>query len=94
MYIGGNVAKFQPTLALREHMLGGNRVSLLESLLIFGVQSLNAELGRLKKEGFLIKQERVSMAKVLRRANDFASCNPPANLPYKEIVMTEYWISR
>lgn len=85
---------FQPSLALREHMLEGHRVSLLEAMLIFGVQNLNAELNRLKRDGYLIKDERVSMAKVIRRINDVALCKPPVALPYKEIVMTEYWISR
>lgn len=86
--------RFQPALALREHLLEGHRVSLLEALLIFGVQSLNAELARLKKDGFLIKSEHVSMAKVVRRINEVTECKPPAALPFKEIVMTEYWISR
>lgn len=85
---------FQPSLALREHMLEGNKVSLLEALLLFGVQSLNAELGRLKKDGFLIKDQRVSMAVVIRRLNDVTICKPPTNLPFREIMMTEYWISR
>lgn len=88
------MANFQASVALREHMLEGHRVSLLEAILIFGVQSLNAELARLKKDGFLIRSDKVSMAKVLRRTNEYAACTPPANLPYKEIVMTEYWISR
>lgn len=85
---------FQPALALREHMLGGNKVSLLEAIMLFGVQNPNAELARLKKDGFLIKSERVSMAKVIRRINEFAKCHPPENLPYKEIFLREYWISR
>lgn len=88
------MTKFQPAMALREHMLEGHRVSILEAILVFGVQSLNAELARLKKDGFLVKSEKVSMAKVLRRANELASCSPPKNLPFKEIVVTEYWISR
>lgn len=88
------MTKFQSSLALREHMLEGHKVSLLEALLIFGVQSLNAELARLKKDGFIIKSEAVSMAKVLRRVNEYASCQPPSALPFREIVMTEYWISR
>lgn len=85
---------FQPSMALKEHLLEGNRVSLLEALLIFGVQSLNAELGRLKKDGFLIKKDQVSMAKILRRINEITKCDPPAQLPFREIIMTEYWISR
>lgn len=87
-------ATFQPSLALKEHMLAGNRVSLLEALLIFGVQSLNAELGRLKKDGFLIKKDSVPMAKILRRINEITQCDPPSQLPFREIMMTEYWISR
>ena len=86
--------QFQPSMALKEHMLAGHRVSLLEALLIFGVQSLNAELGRLKKDGFLIKKQTVSMAKILRRINEITKCDPPSQLPFREISMTEYWISR
>jgi hypothetical protein len=85
--------QFQPALALREHLLEGHRVSLLEALLVFGVQSLNAELGRLKRDGYKIADEKVSMAKIIRRINEVAKCQPPANLPFKEIVVTEYWIS-
>jgi hypothetical protein len=79
---------------LKEHMLEGHRVSLLEAILLFGVQNLNAELTRLRKDGFFIKNERVSMAKVMRRTNEYTVCKVPENLPYKEILMTEYWISR
>lgn len=75
-------------------MLEGHHVSLLEALLIFGVQSLNAELGRLKKDGYLIKDNRVPMAAIIRRINEYAICKPPENLPFREIIMTEYWISR
>jgi hypothetical protein len=75
-------------------MLEGNSVSLIESLVVFGVQSLNAELARLKKDGFIIKSQRIPMAKVIRRANEFAVCIPPKNLPQREILMTEYWISK
>jgi hypothetical protein len=77
---------------LREHMLEGHVISLLEANLIFGVQSLTAEIGRIKRDGFSIKSRRVSMTKILLRTNKFAKCTPPADLPHKEILMTEYWI--
>ena len=86
--------KFQPALAMREHLLAGERVSLLEAMLLFGVQNPNAELARLKKDGFIIKSSRVSMAKIIRRINEFTNCQPPSNLPFREIQMTEYWISK
>jgi len=87
-------ANFQPALALREHMLGGQRTSPLEAMLLFGVQNPNAEFTRLKKEGFLVKSQKVSMAKIIRRINQFALCSTPSNLPFREINMTEYWIGR
>jgi hypothetical protein len=86
--------RYQPALALREHMLLGNRVSLLEAILLFGVQNPNAELARMKKDGFLVKSERAAMAKIIRRINEYAVCKVPENLPYKEIHLIEYWISK
>lgn len=88
------MADYQPALALREHMLEGHRVSLLEAILLFGVQSLNAELARMKKEGYIIRSQRVPMAKIVTRTNKYVSCAVPDALPYREIQMTEYWISR
>lgn len=88
------MAEYQPSLALREHMLEGHHVSLLEAILLFGVQSLNAELARMKKEGFLIRHQRVPMAKIVTRANKYVKCSVPDSLPYREIQMSEYWISR
>ena len=85
---------FRSSDALREHMLEGNLISLLEAMLLFGVQKPNAEFARIKKDGFPIKSRRVPMTKILVRANKFAQCRPPADLPHKEILMTEYWIER
>ena len=87
-------ANFQAASALREHMLEGHRVSLLEAMLLFGVQNPNAEFARLKKDGFLVKSQKVAMAKIVRRINEYTVCKVPDNLPYTEIVMSEYWISR
>ena len=80
--------------ALREHLLNDHKVSLLDALLLFGVQSLNRELTTLKRDGFLIKKEKVPMSKVLRRLNEYAVAKAPDKLPIREIMMTEYWISK
>jgi len=85
---------FRSSDALREHMLEGNLIALLEAMLLFGVQNPNAEFARIKKDGFPIKSRRVPMTKILVRANKFAQCKPPVELPHKEILMTEYWIER
>ena len=86
--------KFEPALALREHMLEGNPVTLLEAILLFGVQGPNAEFARMKKDGLFVKNRRIPMAKALRRINDFAVCKPPENLPSHEIFLTEYFVSK
>ncbi len=87
-YKHGNVT------ALREYMLQGNKVTILEAMLLFGVQAFNRSLTTMKRDGYIIKKEKVSMIKVLRRVNELAACKPPEELPAKEVLMTEYWISQ
>lgn len=86
--------EYQPAIAFREHMLEGHHISPLEAMLLFGVLAPNAELTRMKKNGFLIKSQRVPMAKIIRRINEYTICKVPKDLPYQEIQMTEYWISK
>lgn len=84
---------YQPSLALREHMLDGNPISLLEAILLFGVQNPNAEITRIKKD-FMVESKRVPMAKIIVRINKYVQCSVPDDLPFREITMTEYWIAR
>ena len=79
-------------IALREHLLGGNIISKLEALLLFGVQNPTAEIHRMRKDGFSVKSQRVPMTKILARTNKYAVCQPPTDLPHKEINMLEYWV--
>ena len=78
--------------AMRDHMLDGNSVSILEAILLFGVQSPNRTLTALKREGYLVGSQRVRMAKIITRLNKYAHVIPPAELPTREILMMEYWI--
>lgn len=86
------MTKYRPSEALREHLLNGNPVTLLEAMLLFGVQNPNAELTRIKKAGFIVSSKPVPMAKIIRRLNEQINCSLPSNLPYKEISFTEYWV--
>lgn len=86
--------EFKPSAALREHMLEGHPVTLLEALLLFGVQNPNAEFTRIKKDGFLVGSRPIPMAKAIRRVNEYTICKVPEGLPYKEIHLTEYWIKK
>ncbi len=83
---------YKPKDALVEYLLSGGEISLLESQVLFGVQSLNAELGRLKKNGFIVEHRRVPMAKILRRINEICLVTTPKDLPIREILVTEYWL--
>lgn len=84
---------FSGASALLAHMLEGHKVSSFEAMVLFGVQDPRAEFRRIRSQGHLLKKERVSMAKILRRANQFSTVLPPENLPTQEISMIEYWIS-
>jgi hypothetical protein len=86
------MSKYSAPDALRTFLLEGNPVSVLEATLLFGVQSARYEMLRLRKEGFIVKKQRVPMIKILARLNGMAVCQPPSNLPVREILMTEYWI--
>ena len=86
--------KYGAVPALKEHMLKGNKVSRIESLVIFGVQNFTAVLSILKKDRFIIKKQPVTMAKIIRRMNEYCDCKPPKNLPTKEITMHEWWVSK
>ena len=86
--------KYQSALALKEHLLDGNAVSNIEAILLFGVQSPTRAFTQIKKEGFIVKSQKVPMAKIIRRVNEHTTCLIPKNLPYKEIYMMEYWISK
>ena len=80
--------------ALTEYMIEGNRVSRIESLLMFGVQSLPEAIKAIKKKGFVVKKTQITMAKILRRLNKDLSCKAPKNLPIRDIIMSEWWISK
>lgn len=86
--------KFNSYFALLLEMQNGRRISLLESQILFGVQSLNRDLTRMKRDGNIIKSQRVPMAKIIRRVNEYCQLVVPKELPIRDILVSEYWISR
>ena len=92
--MSGNI-KYGNTTALKEYMINGGRVSRIESLLLFGVQNFTAVLTLIKRDGFIVKKTPVSMAKILRRINENnVACKAPKDLPVRDIIMNEWWISK
>ncbi len=87
------ITKYGNVMALKEHIISGNKISRIEALVLFGVQDLNRELLRMKKKGFIIKNSKVTMTKIIVRLNKFSICKPPKDLPTNEVIMNEYWVN-
>ena len=80
--------------SLIDFLIDGNSITRLEALLLFGVQNLTAIISILKQEGYLVKRKNIFFIKALIRINKKFKVEVPNNLPTKEIVVSEYWISQ
>ena len=81
-------------VALEEYVLKGNRISILEGVLYFGVSNPYEAIRRLKQKGFIIKKSPVTMAKILTRINKQLKVDHFKNLPISDINMHEWWLSK
>ena len=81
-------------IALKEYLLSDESITQIEALLIFGIQSLTRTITSLRRDGYIIKSQKISMITVLKRVNKYCVCQVPSNLPVKEIQVTEYWVSK
>lgn len=81
-------------LAAKEHMLEGNPLTRLEALILFGVSNLPELVYELRGDGHIVKSKKIPFAAAMVRVNKHAVLQPPKNLPIREIMLAEYWISR
>mgnify|MGYP001391267798 CR=1 FL=1 len=81
-------------LALKEHILSGLPITILEGTILYGVVDPSARIADLRREGYVIKTRRISYLQALRRINEVAILEPPKNLPLRQIALTEYQLSR
>lgn len=81
-------------LAAREHLLTGEPMTRLEAITLFGVPDLTKLISDLRREGFIVHTRQVPYLAAVTRVNRHAVLQPPANLPVKEIYLTDYWVSR
>ena len=86
--------KFGLGLAAREHLASGQPITRLEALILFGVANLPDVLKEMRRQGWTIKSRHVPFAAAVKRVNEHAILKPPPNLPVREIVLTEYWVSK
>jgi len=80
--------------AAKEHLLAGNELTRLEAIVLYGVPDLTKIISDLRREGFFVATEDVAYAAALRRVNEHAKLVPPPNLPIREIILTQYRISK
>jgi hypothetical protein len=81
-------------LAVREHLAEGKPITQLEALTMFGFTGLTPLISDLRREGWMIKSHSIPYMAALARVNQVAKFVPPANLPIREIRLTEYWMSK
>ena len=80
--------------ALLEHLLKGHPITVMESTVLFGIASLNRELARFKRAGWIVKRRTIPFARAIKRVNQFATLVPPENLDIQSMKLSEWWISQ
>ena len=80
--------------AAKEYLLSGQALTRLEAMILFGVPDLTKIISDLRRGGFSVNKRTVTYAEASRRVNLVALLKPPANLPIREITLTDYWVSR
>ena len=78
-------------LALKEAILGGQPVTRLDSIAVFGVSNLMALISEMRNDGFLIKSRRISFREAVRQAQKYVLYEPPKALCIDELTITQYW---
>jgi hypothetical protein len=79
--------------AAKEHLAAGEPITRLEALVLYGISNLPDVILEMRKQGWVIESRPVAFAAALARVNRHAQVVPPANLPVREIQLTEYWVS-
>lgn len=80
--------------AAREHLATGEPITRLEAMVLYGVSNLPDLVMELRKQGWVIEARPVAYAAALTRVNRHAQLVVPANLPVREIQLTEYWLGK
>jgi hypothetical protein len=86
--------KYGNTLATMEFLATGGRLTRLEAIILFGISDLPKLVSQLRKQGWIIKSQRIPYARALLRLNQNTKVEVPKNLPTTEIQLTEYWLSK
>lgn len=86
--------KYGMTLGAREHLASGKPITRLEAMVLYGVANFPDIVSEMRKQGWVIESRLVTYATAMARINQHAVLQPPANLPIREVMLTEYWVSK
>jgi hypothetical protein len=80
--------------AAKDTLLRGKPLTRLEAMVLFGIANLPALVTAMRREGWLIQQRLVPYAAAMKRINEHAVLKAPPNLPIREVMVTEYRVTR
>ena len=80
------------TLAAREHLESGGRLTNLEAVVMFGMKNIARLASEYRKEGVRVGKATIPYARALRRLNKYAQVEPPKELPIRDLTLIEYWL--
>lgn len=86
--------KYGLALAAREHLASGQPITRLDALVLYGVSNFPDIISEMRKQGWVIESRVVTYAAAMARINQHAVLQPPPNLPVREVMLTEYWVSK
>lgn len=86
--------KYGLALAAREHLASGQPITRLEALVLYGVSNFPDIISEMRKQGWVIQSRTVTYAAAMARINQHAVLQPPPNLPVREVMLTDYWVSK
>ena len=73
----------------------GKPLTRLEAIVLYGCSNLPEVVYELRRNKFDIDgNKRVPYATAMVRINEHATLKPPANLPIRDILLTEYKLKR
>lgn len=81
-------------MAAKEHLASGLPITRLEAMVLYGVANLPDLIKEMRRQGYVIESHLVTYAAAAARINRHAVLQAPANLPVREIQLTEYWVNK
>ena len=83
--------KFKPSDALKEHLLGGGKTSILEAQVMFGVSMLSRNRP-LEESRIILQRKNAANSEGCKENKPSLHFAASDNLPAREIMVSEYWI--